>query len=106
MKCINEIIRDFREDNDLSQLEVANLLKIPRSTYARYEIIGSNIDLETLTKLCTLYKVTPNDMLGFTLKNNLSSAKVVKLCKIIEEKNLDIDEIIKLLNIITNLSNH
>ena len=37
MKAINEIMRDFREDHDLSQLEVANILKIPRSTYGRYE---------------------------------------------------------------------
>jgi len=37
MKTINEIMRDFREDHDLSQLEVSKFLNIPRSTYGRYE---------------------------------------------------------------------
>ena len=37
MKTINEIMRDFREDHDLSQLDVSKYLKIPRSTYSRYE---------------------------------------------------------------------
>lgn len=37
MKTINETMRDFREDHDLSQLEVAQYLNLPRSTYGRYE---------------------------------------------------------------------
>jgi len=37
MKTVNEILRDFREDHDLSQLEVSQFLNIPRSTYGRYE---------------------------------------------------------------------
>lgn len=37
MKTINEILRDFREDHDFSQLEVSKFLNIPRSTYGRYE---------------------------------------------------------------------
>lgn len=37
MKKINEFIRDFREDNDFSQLDVSNYLNIPRSTYGHYE---------------------------------------------------------------------
>ena len=39
MKKINEIIKDFREDNDLSQQEVSKYLNIPRSTYGHYETV-------------------------------------------------------------------
>ncbi|WP_291291866.1 helix-turn-helix transcriptional regulator, partial [Enterococcus sp.] len=30
-------IRDLREDNDLTQHQIANLLNVSQSTYSRYE---------------------------------------------------------------------
>lgn len=103
MKYINEIIRDFREDNDLRQEDVANFLKIPRSTYAKYEVSGANIDLDTLSKLCVLYRITPNDMLGFSTKTHLSAAKIKRLCKTIEKYDMDIDVVIKIIEDINRL---
>ncbi len=97
MRYVNEVIRDFREDNNMTQGDVANFLKIPRSTYARYEVPGSNIDLDTLSKLCVLYHTTPNDILGFTTKTHLSDAKIKKLCKIMNDYKMDINAVIRLL---------
>ena len=78
MKKINEIIKDFREDNDLSQIEVANFLKIPRSTYGHYETGNSKIPIDIFIQLCDLYKTTPNLILGFQSKDfpNLDSSKI------------------------------
>ena len=51
MKKINDLIKDFKEDNDLSQMEVARYLNIPRSTYGHYETGNSKIPLETIIQL-------------------------------------------------------
>ena len=101
MKKINEIIKDFREDNDLSQIEVANFLKIPRSTYGHYETGNSKIPIDIFIQLCDLYKTTPNLILGFQSKDfpNLDSSKIYKLCSLIDEENIDVDQLIKLIKL-------
>lgn len=101
MKKINEIIKDFREDNDLSQIEVANFLKIPRSTYGHYETGNSKIPIDIFIQLCNLYKTTPNLILGFQSKDfpNLDSSKIYKLCSLINEENIDVDQLIKLIKL-------
>lgn len=105
MKKINEIIKDFREDNDLSQIEVANYLKIPRSTYGHYETGNSKIPIDIFIQLCNLYKTTPNVILGFQSKDfpNLDSSKIYKLCSLIDEENIDIDQLIKLIKLSKNI---
>ena len=101
MKKINEVIKDFREDNDLSQIEVANFLKIPRSTYGHYETGNSKIPIDIFIQLCDLYKTTPNLILGFQSKDfpNLDSSKIYKLCSLINEENIDVDQLIKLIKL-------
>ena len=105
MKKINEIIKDFREDNDLSQIEVANYLKIPRSTYGHYETGNSKIPIDIFIQLCNLYKTTPNLILGFQSKDfpNLDSSKIYKLCSFIDEENIDVDQLIKLIKLSKNM---
>jgi transcriptional regulator with XRE-family HTH domain len=105
MKKINEIIKDFREDNDLSQIEVANYLKIPRSTYSHYETGNSKIPIDIFIQLCNLYKTTPNVILGFQSKDfpNLDSSKIYKLCSLIDEENIDVDQLIKLIKLSKNM---
>lgn len=105
MKKINEIIKDFREDNDLSQIEVANYLKIPRSTYGHYETGNSKIPIDIFIQLCNLYKTTPNLILGFQSKDfpNLDSSKIYKLCSLIDEENIDVDQLIKLIKLSKNM---
>lgn len=103
MKYMNEIIRNFREDNDLKQEDVANFLRIPRSTYARYEIAGTNVDLDIIKKLCLFYETTPNEMLGFTAKSHLSNAKISKLCRTIRKKHININALIQMLENIDQL---
>ena len=49
-------IRDLREDNDLTQQEVAIYLKINRVVYNRYENGTRDIPVELLIGLSKLYK--------------------------------------------------
>lgn len=106
MKKINEIIQDFREDNDLSQLEVSKYLGIPRSTYGHYETGNSKIPIEIIIQLSKLYKVTPNDLLGFSsdlVGTDISKAH--KLCNFIEKENINIDKLIEIMKLIKNINN-
>ena len=38
MKKYNDIIRELREDKDLTQKEVAKVLNTSQNTYSRYEL--------------------------------------------------------------------
>lgn len=105
MKKINEIIRDFREDNDLSQTEVAKYLKIPRSTYGHYETGNSKIPIETIIQLAKLYSITPNDLLGFSSDLvGTDISKSHKLCKFIEKENINIDKLIEIVKLMKNIN--
>lgn len=51
-------LRDLREDNDLSQSDVASLLEISQTVYSRYERGFQTIPLEHLLKLAKHYHVS------------------------------------------------
>lgn len=55
---IGERLRYLRMANRLTQREVADILKIHRTTYAYYETGRSNPDLETLTALSRIFGVS------------------------------------------------
>lgn len=55
---IGERLRYLRMANRLTQREVADILKIHRTTYAYYETGRSNPDLETLSALSRIFGVS------------------------------------------------
>ena len=57
-------LRTLRAEADKSQLEVANELGISQQTYSKYEKNDSNIDSSTIRKLCNLYGVSSDYLLG------------------------------------------
>ena len=59
-------IKDLREDHDLTQQQVADLLKIDRKTYNRYEQEKHDIKLETLIELSKLYQVSLDFLCGLS----------------------------------------
>ena len=59
-------IRDLREDNDLTQKQVADYLKIKKNTYSQYETGTRQIPVEVLTALAALYKTSVDYLLGIT----------------------------------------
>lgn len=59
-------IRDLREDKDLSQTEVAKMLRISQSTYSRYESGYLDLPSEILISLSKIYGVTTDFILGLT----------------------------------------
>ena len=59
-----KIIRDLREDNDLTQSQVAEYLGTSQTMYARYEREASESPVRHLLKLCELYGVSADYILG------------------------------------------
>jgi transcriptional regulator with XRE-family HTH domain len=59
-------IRDLREDNDLSQKEVAAYLHISQQLYSKIETGLMDISGERLILLARLYHVTTDYILGYS----------------------------------------
>ncbi len=59
-------IKDLREDNDLTQQKVAEVLGTSQTMYARYERGANELPVHHLIALCKLYKVSADYILGLT----------------------------------------
>lgn len=65
-KKYNEILKELREDNDLTQAQVAKIINCATYTYQRYEYGVLLIPIDKLIILADLYKVSTDYMLGRT----------------------------------------
>lgn len=63
-----KILRDLREDNDLTQKEIAEYLGTSQTMYARYERGANELPVRHLISLCKYYNVSADYLLGFTSK--------------------------------------
>ena len=59
-------IRDLRNDADLSQAEVANLLHCTQQAYSNYELGQRDIPTAILIQLALLHKTSVDYLLGLT----------------------------------------
>lgn len=59
-------IRDMREDQDLTQKQMAEYLKIHQTTYSDYEIGNLNVPIEVLIKLARYYNTSVDYLVGLT----------------------------------------
>ena len=59
-------IRDLREDMDLTQQQVASYLGTSQTMYARYERGANELPIRHLLKLCELYHVSSDYILGLS----------------------------------------
>lgn len=66
MKLCYERLRELREDNDLKQKEVADILNTTQQVYSRYENGLNQIPIHHLATLSNFYKVSTDYILGLT----------------------------------------
>lgn len=59
-------MRNLREDNDLTQQEIAELLDTSQTMYARYERGANEMPIRHLIKLARYYDVSTDYLLGLT----------------------------------------
>lgn len=59
-------IRDIREDRDLTQKDIAEVLNCKQQTYSRYETGEITIDIYRLETLSNYYGTSVDYLLGLT----------------------------------------
>ena len=59
-------IKDLREDNDITQKEIADYLHIKQNTYSQYENGQRQLPLDVLISLAKYYKTSTDYILGLT----------------------------------------
>ena len=59
-------IRDLREDHDLKQRQVADILNCSQRVYSNYELGQRDIPTDVLIKLSDYYDVSVDYLLGLT----------------------------------------
>lgn len=103
---IFERIRGLRENNELTQRDIAKILHVSKSTYNRWEIGEVFIPLKHLNELCVYYNVSMDYIIGLTNKKNYDDIKPIldkkivglRLLSIRKEANLSQNALAKLLN--------
>lgn len=59
-------IRDLREDHDLKQRQVADILNCSQQVYSNYELGQRDIPTDVLIRLSDFYNVSVDYLLGLT----------------------------------------
>ena len=65
-------IRDLREDNDLTQKEMAKKLNCSQQVYSNYELGQRDIPTDILIKLSHFYNVSVDYILGISDKPDIN----------------------------------
>lgn len=68
-------MKDLREDSDFTQEFVAHYLGTSQTMYARYERGANEMPVRHLLKLCELYKVSADYLLGLSNQKTRKSSK-------------------------------
>jgi len=68
-------IKDLREDRDLYQKDLANLLNVSQAQYSRIETGENEITLDSLIRLARFYNVSTDYILGLTNEKKPYSKK-------------------------------
>ncbi len=61
-------IRELREDRDLTQKEMAQVLNVSQQVYSNYELGQRDIPTDVLIKLCRFHCVSADYILGLSDK--------------------------------------
>lgn len=71
-------LKELREDKDLYQKDLAELLKIDQSNYSKYELEKINIPIDTLKKLADFYHTSTDYLLYRTDERKAYPKSIVK----------------------------
>lgn len=62
------MLRELREDNDLTQQDIANVLGTTQQVYSRYEKGINEMPIRHIITLCKYYNVSSDYILGLADK--------------------------------------
>lgn len=104
-------LKDIREEHNLKQFEVANLLKVSRSVYGMWEVEQDTIPLKRLNDFCNEFNVSFDYVLELTQIKNYPNSKEeidihklqVRLTTLRKKANFTQDRLSQKLNITRSL---
>ena len=70
MKNYVDMIKELREDNDLTQEDIAVVLGTTQQVYSRYENGDNEMPIRHIIKLAQFYKVSTDYILGLKKEKN------------------------------------
>lgn len=76
MKSLIQKLRSLREDNDLTQEQVAKFLGTSQTMYARYERGANELPIRHLVLLCKLYNVSSDYLLDIKLDKSRKNGQI------------------------------
>ena len=59
-------LKQFRQENKISQREIAETLKITQQQYQKYEVGKNELPIRYLVVICKEYKISADWLLGLT----------------------------------------
>lgn len=65
----NEILREIRRESGMTQKDVYTILQVSPNCYASWEQGRTQPDIENLKKLCTIFDVSADYLLGLEDKD-------------------------------------
>lgn len=68
-------LKELREDNDLTQKQIADFLRTSQTMYARYERGATELPIRHLVSLCKFYDVSADEVLGIKKVKRIKSFK-------------------------------
>lgn len=75
-------IKDFREDKDLTQTQMAKILGVSQSTYSRYELGVLDVPTDILIKLAKFHQTSVDYLLDcaclFSKRNTDTISNIAK----------------------------
>lgn len=74
MKEYWEILKELREDHDITQAEIASMLKTTQQVYSRYEKGINELPIRHLRTLCLFYGVSADYVLGLPSEHKAADA--------------------------------
>ena len=87
-------LTELREEKNMSQINIAKVLKIDNSLYAKYEKEYEIIPIKHLNNLCNYFNVSIDYLFDFTVKKNyevnnnvIDKAKIGERLKNIRKEN-------------------
>ena len=81
---IGEKIRNKREDMDISQQDMANLIPMNQSNYSKIERNRQEPSIEQLRRICQILKLDPRYLLNLEMYESLSASDIKLLADIKE----------------------
>ncbi|MCR4660934.1 MAG: helix-turn-helix domain-containing protein [Clostridia bacterium] len=80
-------LKMLRAENGLTQAQLAETLGVTQQTYSKYES-GSSIDNNIITKICELYGISADYLLGIEPKGNKKKDNNNKVSYIVDDDDI------------------